>query len=294
MKLFDIMVNMKNENINLLLLIFTAFIWGNAFVAQSVGADYVGPFTFLALRSWLGAAVLLPLLYKNRDKINKRAIKGGAICGLFLFLASLFQQIGIAHTTTAKSGFITALYMVIVPILYLIMGKKVTKKIWLSVLLAIIGLSLLCLKGSLVLQYGDLITLLCALGFSLQIISVDHYASSCDAFILSEFQFIVCAILSSLFIPFEHTSLQAIQNASIAILYAGIFSTGVGYTLQTVGQKGLNPTIASIAMCLESVFSALAGWFWLHQSLTFREILGCIIMFGAIILTQIPDKQEAS
>lgn len=284
---------MKKENINLLLLILTAFIWGNAFVAQSVGADYVGPFTFLSLRSWLGAAVLLPLLYKNRDKINKKSIFGGLICGFFLFIASLFQQIGIAHTTTAKSGFITALYMVIVPLLYLLMGKKVSKKIWLSVLLAIIGLSLLCLKGSLVLQYGDLITLLCALGFSLQIISVDHFAKSNDAFILSEFQFIACAILSSLFIPFEHTSIQAIQDASIAILYAGIFSTGVGYTLQTVSQKGLNPTVASIAMCLESVFSALAGWFWLHQSLTFREILGCIIMFSAIILTQIPDKKEA-
>lgn len=291
---------------NTLLLVLTALIWGCAFVAQSVGAEYVGAFTFLASRSWLGGIVLLPVIAViDRTNIKrgtptgkpktaaerKMLLIGSLCCGIFLFTASAAQQIGIETTTTAKAGFITALYVVLVPIASMFMGKRVGKKIWLCVVLGVVGLYLLCMRGSFTLSRGDAMVLLCAFLFTGQIMSVDHFAPKMDGVRLSAMQFIVVAVLSTIcMFIFEKPSWSLIQSAAMPILYAGIMSSGVAYTLQIVAQKDLNPTIASLAMCLESVFSALAGWVILGQGLTFREFSGCLLMFAAIVMAQLPDK----
>ncbi len=283
-----------NSKLHILLLLLTAFIWGVAFVAQTSGANHVGPFTFLAARNILASIALLPFVFKNKESnVTKRnrTIRAGILCGLFLFLGSLFQQIGIASTTTAKSGFITALYMVFVPLLSTFQGKKIPFTIWLSVVLGTIGLYLLCVRGNMSFGSGELWTLACALCFALQIMAIHHsMQKDCDPILLTEMQFITCTIISLVFAYFEAPSLQSLQGALPAILYAGFLSSGVGYTLQTIGQQGVNPTVASIIMCLESVFSTLAGWLLLHQSLTMVQVFGCCIMFIAILTTQIPQK----
>ena len=292
---------------NTLLLVFTALVWGCAFVAQSVGAEYVGAFTFLAARSWLAGAALLPLLIFLRPKSaappcpdkcpasvrqeRRTLLMGGAACGFFLFMASAAQQMGVAHTTAAKAGFITSMYVIIAPIISLLLGRKVGKKVWLCVALGVVGLYLLCITDSLALSRGDATVLLCALLFSGHIMTVDHFSPKTDGIRMSCIQFFVCAVLSTIcMFLFEQPSWQAIQAAALPILYAGILSSGVGYTLQIVAQKGLNPTVASLAMSLESVFSALAGWVILGQGLTARELSGCALMFIAIVLAQLPDK----
>lgn len=291
---------------NTLLLVLTALIWGCAFVAQSVGAEYVGAFTFLAVRSWLGCIVLLPVIAvigkirqkkeATRDSEAKKAelkllIKGGIWCGIFLFTASYAQQKGLETTTTAKAGFITTMYVVLVPLVSIFLGKKTGKKIWACVALGVVGLYLLCMKGSLRLSPGDTMVLICAFLYTGQILAVDHFAPQMDGIKLSWVEFFVTAVLASvcMFI-FEAPRLENIMAAGLPLLYAGVMSTGVAYTLQVIGQKDLNPTVASIAMCLESVFSALAGWVLLGQGLTARELTGCILMFAAIVLAQLPDK----
>lgn len=295
---------------NTLLLVLTALIWGCSFVAQSVGADHVGPFTFLATRSWLGGIVLLPVIaimdaqkrkqlgysaesQPETQKKNRRTLLiGGFCCGLFLFLASLTQQIGLASTTTAKAGFITTLYVVIVPILTLFMGRKIGKKIWLCVVMGVVGLYLLCMTGSLTLEYGDAMVLLCAFLFAGHILVIGHFSPYLDGIRLSCAQFFVTAIISTVcMFLFEQPTLATLQSAALPILYAGILGSGVGYTLQVVAQKGLNPTIASLTMSLESVFSALAGWVLLGQGLSVRELAGCLLMFAAIVLAQLPDRK---
>lgn len=291
---------------NTLLLVLTALIWGCAFVAQSVGAEYVGPFTFMATRSWLAGVVLLPVIFTidaqakrsgkapaaPRTREDKRTLLlGGLACGCFLFLASTAQQIGVASTTTAKAGFITALYVIIVPIFTLFLGRRVSKKIWLCVAMGVVGLYLLCMVGSLSLSSGDAMVLLCAFLFSGHIMVIDHFSPKTDGVRMSCIQFFVSAIIATVcMLLFEQPSWDAIQAAALPILYAGIMSSGVGYTLQIVAQKGLNPTIASLAMSLESVFSALAGWVLLSQGLSTREFCGCMLMFAAIILAQLPDR----
>ena len=291
---------------NTLLLALTALVWGSAFVAQSVGAEHVGPFTFLASRSYLGGIVLLPVIaaMNARSKRSsgvsllpkssgdkKRLLLGGISCGFFLFLASTAQQIGVGATTAAKAGFITSMYVLIVPILTLFMGRKVDKKIWLCVVLGVIGLYLLCMVGGLSLSRGDSMVLLCAFLFSGHILMVDHFSPKMDGVQLSCIQFFVTALLSTIcMLLFESPTVADLQAAALPILYAGILSSGVGYTLQIVAQKGLNPTIASLAMSLESVFSALAGWVLLGQGLSLRELSGCALMFAAIVLAQLPDS----
>ncbi len=282
------------QKLHIGLLILTALIWGIAFVAQSTGAEYVGPFTFLASRNYLACLALVPFLIRREidPQTRRNTIKYGLICGAFLCLGSLFQQMGIAYTTTAKSGFITAMYMVIVPVISIFLGKKPSKKLWISVLLGIVGLYLLCLYGheAMSLGKGEAITLLCSFAFACQILSVNHFGKDCDSILLSEMQFIVCAIVGTVCMFFEQPTLTSIQLALPAILYAGLFSSGIGYTLQIIGQEGVNPTLASLILCLESVFSALAGWLLLGQTLTATELLGCATMFGAIILTQIGSE----
>lgn len=290
-----------------LLLLLAAAIWGVAFVAQSVGMDYVGPYTFLASRSFLGVVVLLPVIYV-RDKIKKRVatsetkceileqrkqlMVAGICCGTCLFVASILQQIGIMYTTVGKSGFITAMYIVLVPVLGIFFKKKVGVRIWIGVLLAVIGLYFLCMTpGSISIQKGDVLTGLCAITFSFHILIVDHFAPKIDGVKMSCVQFLTCGVLASIgMFVLEQPTLEAVFAAWLPILYAGALSSGVAYTLQIVGQRGLNPTVASLLMSMESVISVIAGFVILKQALSVREILGCIIMFCAIILVQLPDK----
>ena len=304
---------------NSLLLLLAAIIWGIAFVAQSVGMDYVGGFTFNAVRSLIGAAVLVPLILVFESKkstdtttaniashsrptsntvsyIQKRKdlIIGGISCGICLCLASNFQQFGIKYTSVGKAGFITACYIVIVPIIGLFLGKKCSKFIWAAVVMALIGLYLLCITDGFSIGKGDLLVLVCAFLFSVHILVIDHFSPKVDGVKLSCLQFLTCGILSGIpALLFERPSFSAICQAWMPILYAGIMSCGVAYTLQIIGQKNMNPTVASLILSLESCISVLAGWVLLGQQLSTREILGCVIMFAAIILAQLPQKQNA-
>ena len=302
----------KTQIRNSLLLLLTATIWGSAFVAQSVGMEYVEAFTFTFARSIVGGIVLIPCIWflrwlKGREKktscdvtcakrphITKIEWIGGICCGLALCAASNFQQIGIAYTTVGKAGFITALYVVIVPIMGLFFKKRVSFVVWICVVLSVIGLYLLCMtEGSLTLAYGDLLVLICAVLFSVHIMVIDHFSPQGDGVVMSCIQFFVCGIVSGIIMLFVETpSLENIMAAAMPILYAGVLSSGVAYTLQIVGQKDMNPTVASLILCLESVVSALAGWLILHEALTARELLGCVLMFAAIVLAQVPMPER--
>lgn len=290
---------------NLCLLFVAALIWGTAFVAQSVGMDHIGPFTFNAVRSLVGGVALIPvILFFNRRKSPQRRqteranrktlLLGGVCCGLALGVASCLQQVGIQYTTVGKAGFITALYIVIVPILGLFFHKKVGVKLWVSVVVAILGLYLLCMSGSLRLSWGDFLVLLCALCFSAHIMVIDYFSPRVDGVQMSCLQFFVAGIFSAVLmlavegVPDPH----AVAISWMPILYTGVLSSGVGYTLQIIGQKGVNPTVASLVLSLESVISVLAGWVILNQSMSAREVLGCVLMFGAIILAQLPERKK--
>ena len=281
-----------------LLLLLAATIWGVAFVAQSVGMDYVGPYTFLASRSFLGAVVLLPVIYiRDNQKIvvpQRQLLIAGICCGICLFVASILQQIGIVYTTVGKSGFITAMYIVIVPVLGIFMKKKAGIRIWCGVALAVTGLYFLCMTpGSISIQKGDVLTGLCAVAFSFHILIVDYFAPKLDGVKMSCVQFLTCGILASVgMVLFEQPTIEAVLAAWLPILYAGALSSGVAYTLQIVGQRGLNPTVASLLMSMESVISVIAGFVILKQALSVREMIGCVIMFCAIVLVQLPDKVQ--
>ena len=293
----------RGELLHTLALLVCAAIWGSAFVAQSVGAEYVGAFTFLAVRNWIAVVFLIPVIYVRDTILRKRGrpsvrpanrtqrrclLTGGAACGFFLCAASAFQQVGIRYTTTAKAGFITALYVVIVPILSVFFGKSVKSRIWMCVALAVLGLYLLCMRGELSLSFGDGVVLVCAFLFACQIMTVDYFAPQVDTVRLSQTQFLVTALLSTVcMLLFEDLSTDSLIRALPSIAYAGVMSSGVAYTLQIIGQQNLNPAIASITMSLESVFAALAGWIVLGQSMSFRELAGCVLMFAAIILAQL-------
>lgn len=295
-----------NKTKNTFLLLLTAFIWGVAFVAQSVGMDYVGPLTFNASRFIIGAIFLIPciaFLDKLKEKENQAACKnipaapqnkkvlitGGICCGIAIAAASTLQQYGIAYTTVGKAGFITALYIVIVPILGIFLKRKPRLIIWFSVLLALVGLYFLCMTDSLSFSKGDTLVLLCAFVFSLHIMIIDHFSPMVDGVRMSCIQFAVAGVLCGIpALIFEHPTFSSLIAAWAPILYAGILSCGVAYTLQIVAQKNYDPTVASLLLSLESVFSVLAGWVILHQALSPREIFGCVLVFIAIILVQLP------
>lgn len=294
---------------NSLLLFLTALIWGVAFVAQSVGMDYVGAFTFSFSRCIIGGIVLIPCIWflnrkkegskedpRERDPRKERrvCVTGGICCGMALFLASNLQQFGIKYTTVGKAGFITALYIILVPVLGLFMRKRVQGKVWGSVVLAVAGLYLLCITDGFSLGVGDLLVLLCALMFSVHILVIDYFSPRTDGVKMSCIQFFVCGILSGIaMLIFEKPSLDAILHAWMPILYAGVLSCGVAYTLQIVGQKDMDPTVAALILSLESVVSVLAGWVLLGESMSLRELSGCGLMFAAIILAQLPGSKEA-
>ncbi len=297
---------MKQLRANLLLLL-TAMIWGAAFVAQSVSMDYVGPFTFLCTRSILGGVVLLPVIAvmgrrkqkKKEEKSESRRILlfGGICCGIMLFIGSALQQVGIQYTTAGKAGFITAMYMVLVPICGLFFGKRPGGKTWAAVVVALVGMYLLCLCGSGIqnLSRGDLLEMLCALGFTAHILVIDHFSPKVDGVKMSCIQFFVCGILAGIFmLILETPSWESICAAAMPILYAGILSSGVGYTLQIVAQKDTQPTVASLLMSLESVFSLIFGWILLKEAMSGVELLGCVLMFAAIIWVQLPEKKRGN
>lgn len=289
---------MQKQLRSTLLLLLCAFLWGSTFVAQSAGMDYIEPFTYLCCRSIVGflfLSICLPFMDKLRKTdyaaLKKRCCKlwrAGLSCGVVLFVASAFQQFGICYTTVGKSGFITAMYLLLVPVFGLFLHKKVPGIVWGCIVLAVAGLYLLCINETFSLNKGDLLTMICAACFSIHILIIDHYYTV-DGIRLSRLQFAVTALLSgcAMFI-FEQPSYQAIINCLGPILYAGVFSSGVAYTLQIIGQQGANPTIACIAMSMESVFSVLCGWLILNQHLTPREAIGCALMFAAILLCQLP------
>ena len=300
---------MKKQQIplkNSLLLLLTATIWGVAFVAQSVGMDYVGGFTFNMARSLIGSAVLLPVIWFMGRNSSKKAeetqgsgsrkdlLWGGLACGILMCLASNFQQFGIKYTTVGKAGFITACYIVLVPILGLFLKKKCSPFIWLAVAMSVAGLYLLCITDGFSIGKGDILVLICAVLFSFHILVIDYYSPKVDGVKLSCIQFLVCGILSGIpALIFEKPEMCAVLTAWQPILYAGVMSCGVAYTLQIIGQKNMNPTVASLILSLESCISVLAGWVILGQQLSAREITGCVIMFAAIILAQLPQKEKA-
>ena len=305
---------------NTFFLFLTAMIWGAAFVAQSVSMDYIGPFTFICLRSVIGGLFLIPVIIVldgirkksqnesadvvNSENIlhieteekqrlswkNKQLIEGGIVYGIFLFFANCFQQTGIQYTTVGKAGFITTFYIIIVPLIGLFFKKYCGILTWIGVVVALAGLYFLCITQKLTIQRGDALILCCSVLYAGQILAIDHYNPFVDGVKMSCIQFLTGGILGAVFmLLFENPSIAMILSAAGPILYTGIMSTGVGYTLQIVGQKGLNPTVAALILSLESVFSALSGYLFLHQVLTTRELIGCALMFIAIVLAQLPD-----
>lgn len=282
-----------------MILFMAAAIWGFAFVAQSVGMDYVGPYTFVTARNVVALAVLLPWVAaarRQRKKGGQRRsgrrflIYGGVCCGICLFAASVLQQFGMKYTTVGKAGFITAMYIVLVPVFGIFAKKKTGVKVWIAVAAALAGLYLLCMtKGDFQLQKGDVCILGCAAVFALHILVVDHFSPLVDGVELSCVQFAVNAVLGTvLMMLLEQPRITDLFAAWLPIVYAGALSSGVGYTFQIIGQKGMNPTVASLILSLESVISVLAGWLLLHQALTARELSGCALVFAAIILVQLP------
>ena len=304
-----------------LLLFLTAVIWGVAFVAQSAGMDYVGPFTYNGVRCILGGLVLMPCIMlldriqgsrSNRtreqaaggdslvvcsaqeDKKERNTLLvGGMCCGLLLFTASSFQQFGIQYTTVGKAGFITAMYILLVPLLGLFVHKKVGMKVWIGVAFAVCGLYLLCMGNGFSLKMGDALVMVCAVLFSLHILVIDYFSPKVDCVRMSCIQFWVCGILSLLCsFLLESPDLGSILAAWKPVCYGGIMSCGVAYTLQIVGQKGMNPTVASLILSLESVVSVVAGFLILHQTMSGRELLGCLSMVIAIVLAQLPQRDR--
>ena len=284
-------------------LFLTALIWGVAFVAQSAGMDYVQPFTFNAVRCMIGGIVLIPCigilkLYKKepvRQGEQKTLYKGGIICGILLFIASNLQQFGIQYTTVGKAGFLTALYIIIVPFLGFFSHRRAGKKVWLGVVLALCGLYLLCIKEDFKLAIGDALMIMCAFAFSFHIMVIDRFSPKVESVKMSCIQFFVCGLLSAIcMFIFEQPQISQILAAWQPILYAGVMSCGVAYTLQIAAQQGMNPTVASLILSMESVFSVLAGWLLLHETLSRKELAGCLLMFIAIILAQLPQKQGSA
>lgn len=298
------MKQMKNNA----MLLLAAFIWGCAFVAQSVGMDYVGPFTFNSVRNIIGSLVLVPVIFlmdglKRKNGLSenelakqrgdtKTLIIGGISCGIVLAAASSLQQFGIMFTTVGKAGFITAMYIVIVPILGIFIGKKVRPLIVLCVAVSVVGLYFLCMTEKLSLSTGDFYVLVCAFVFSVHILVIDHFSPLVDGVRMSAIQFLTAGIVCAVpMLLFERPGFPSILAAWMPILYAGVMSSGVAYTLQILGQKDADPTVASLLLSLESVFSVLAGWVLLGQRLSGKELFGCVLMFAAIILAQLPEKK---
>ena len=280
--------------------ILAAFIWGTAFVAQSVSTDFIEPFTFNALRSIIATAFLLIVIFliNKKETISKfkqnkkQLLTGGILAGIILFVAANLQQFGIFEETSAgKAGFITALYIVLVPVFGLFFKRKAPFTVWISVLIATVGLYLLCIKESFTVELGDFYVFLCSIMFAFHILTIDHFVEKCDSLMLSFVQFFTVSILSLIFaLIFETPNLNNIMHCIFPVLYVGIFSSGIAYTLQIVAQKGSNPTVITLLLSLESVFAVLAGAIVLKDVMSVKELIGCALMFFSVILAQIKTK----
>ncbi|MDD6269076.1 MAG: DMT family transporter [Oscillospiraceae bacterium] len=285
-----------------IMLLITAIIWGTAFVAQSEGMNYVEPFTYNAMRSFLGGMVLIPVIFvfskidkksdkyfeKEKNTNLKYTVAGGVVCGVVMFAASSFQQFGISMTSAGKAGFITALYIIIVPLIELVIYRRSSVMVWICVSIASAGFWLLCIKDGFSVGKGDLLVLCCAFFFAGHIMIIDYFCSKdCNGMLMSCIQFFTAGILMSVFMfIFEKPDIVSIYNAGFTILYAGIMSSGAAYTLQILGQKRTDPVSATLIMSLESVFAALSGWLILNEHLSAREITGCALVFAAVIIIQ--------
>jgi drug/metabolite transporter (DMT)-like permease len=292
-----------------LILLITAIIWGTSFVAQKLGMNFIQPFTFGASRFLLGAVVLIPVILifdslskrkENAEVIEKKKLKfktkdlliGGALCGGALFLGASTQQWGIVYTTAGKAGFITALYIVLVPLFGIFMRKKVGMLTWIGVAIAVAGLYLLTIKEGLTIQIGDAIILIGTVFWALQIIVVDAYVDKTDGLKLSFVQFVTAGLLSAIAaIMFEKPEIKSIIACAGPIIYAAVMVVGVAYTLQIIGQKYTTPTVAAIILSMESVFAVISGAIFLHESMSTRELTGCALMFVAVIIAQVKPRE---
>ncbi|HCJ13855.1 DMT family transporter [Sharpea azabuensis] len=277
-----------------LLLVFAAMIWGSAFVAQKSGGT-IGGFTYNGIRTLLGGLVLIPIYFLLRkNKEMKTSIMGGIFCGLALFIASNLQQFGINNTSASKAGFITSLYAIIVPFLSIFLHKKIRPIVWVSVVISLAGLYLLNYSAEgLSINIGDIQLMLCALAFAFQILIIDHYSDHVNGVLMSATQFIVAGLLSIVcMFLFEKPQINDILASWWPIVYAGVFSCAIAYTLQIVGQRYVPPTEASLIFCLESVFSLLAGTIFLHERMKAINYIGCLLIFIAVVLSQWPKKAE--
>lgn len=284
-------------------LLAATVIWGFAFIAQSVGMDLIGPFTFQMVRCLLAVLFLIPCAFildigkcslkASAEKWKNPALwKAGILCGCALFVASSLQQIGLVYTDAGKAGFITAMYIVMVPLLGLFFHRKPSKAALLSVFLAVIGLYLLSCMGVAEVNKGDVFLMGCAVAFAVQITCIDHFAADVDGFRLNCIQSLTVAVIS---IPFVFFTETVVVDNLIAcwgpLCFAGILSMGLAYSLQIVGQKDLEPTTASLIMSLESVFAALGGWWLLKERMSGSELLGCGLVFAAVVISQLPEKK---
>ncbi len=299
-------INIKNKKtFGNGLLLLTALIWGTAFVFQRVGMERIEPITFNAARMALATIAIGPVAFLTQRKGQKSSetrtveeqkqykrntIIGGICCGCFLSLGSILQQMGLVYTTAGKAGFITAMYMLLVPIIgFVFFKKKNTWLVWLSVLLGVVGMYFLCISGEFRLSYGDSLVCICAVFFSCHILCCDHFAGCGDPIWISAIQFATVTVISSVAAMIaEKPNVEKLVSAVIPILYCGVVSGGIGYTLQIVAQKYTDPTIASLLMSMESVFAVIAGVILLHEHMSIRELSGCVIMLVAIVLVQIP------
>jgi len=293
-----------------LLLLLTAMIWGCAFVAQDVAADVLQPMSFNGSRMLLAAVALLPMVWltdrralktgsgmawKQMNRAQRKTLLlGGVCCGVMLAMGSICQQVGLSLGTGAgKAGFITALYIVLVPLTGLFFGRRLGKLVWAAVALSVVGLYLLCMQGSFTIDPGDGMLILCAACFCGHILVVDHFSRRTECVKMSCIQFFTTTVicLAGAFL-FENPTWEAVKTCAIPIIYAGVFSGGMGYTLQILAQRDAEPAIASLLMSLESVFAVLAGWIILKDALSLRELAGCVMMMGGIVLAQLPEKKE--
>lgn len=290
---------MNKKTTSVLLLFITSFIWGTSFVFQRLGMDHIEPFTFTFFRNIVSTLFLLPLIpyfsSKNPDKDkyqNKDLLIGGILCGVVLFIAGSLQQFGVKYTSAGKAGFITTLYIILVPIIGIFLKQKVSRKIWYCVMLATVGMYMLSIKESLSIEYGDFLVFLCAIAYSFHIIIIDYFSPKADGTKLSCIQFFVWGLLSFVaMILFETPTLNGVVAATVPIIFTGVLSSGIGYTFQIIAQKNVNPTLASLILSLESVFAVLSGIVLLSESFTTKELLGCALIFIAIIIAQLPDKK---
>jgi drug/metabolite transporter (DMT)-like permease len=283
------------------ILLLTAAIWGFAFVAQRVGGKYIGAFTFNAVRFALGSISLLPIILfqnkSNKDYIKsgelKKVIGVGIIAGIIIFLGSSFQQLGLVYTGAGKAAFITGLYIVIVPILSIFLKQYISINSWLGAIIAVIGLYFLCVTDKFFISHGDFLELICAFFFAVHILLIDHFSGKFDAVKLAFFQFLTCSVVSFIAaLLFEKITLASIYQAAVPILYGGILSSGVAYTLQIVGQKNAEPSQAAIIMSMESVFGTIGGVLILKESFGIKGILGCLLMLTGMLLAQLKSSKD--